>query len=109
MRRGDIVTAVFSGDYGKPRPAVVIETDLLPGTDSILLCFITSDVREEVAQRRVLVEPSPENGLRARSQIQADKIFAVKRARCGRVIGRLRGEEQGRLDEALALVVGLAD
>lgn len=109
MRRGDIVTAAFPGDYGKPRPAVVIETDRLPGTDSVLLCLITSDVREEIVQRRILVEPSPENGLRLRSQIMAEKIVALNRAKCRRVIGRLESESMDRLNAALALVTGLLD
>ena len=27
MRRGDLVTVAAAGDYGKPRPAVVVQTD----------------------------------------------------------------------------------
>ena len=109
MRRGDIVTAAFPGDYGKPRPAIVIETDLLPGTDSVLLCLITSKVREEVVQRRILLEPSAENGLHVRSQCALEKIVAVKRTRCGDLIGRLDKSSLDRLNEGLALVVGLLD
>lgn len=107
MKRGDIVTAAFAGDYGKPRPVLVIETDSLPGTDSVLVCLITSTVREEIVQRRVLVEPSADNGLRVRSQISAEKIFAVKRTRCGEPIGHLDVETMRRIDGALALVLGL--
>ena len=109
MRRSDIVTAVFPGEYGKPRPAIVIETDVLPGTSSVLLCMITSEVREEIVQRRVLIEPSPDNGLQVRSQIQVDKIFAIKRTRCGEVIGRLEQSTAEQLNAALALVIGLLD
>ena len=29
MRRGDLVTVAVSGDYGKPRPAVVVTADAL--------------------------------------------------------------------------------
>lgn len=28
MRRGDIVTIALQGDYGKPRPALIIQSDL---------------------------------------------------------------------------------
>ena len=28
IKRGDIVTCALSGDYGKPRPAVVVQSDL---------------------------------------------------------------------------------
>lgn len=103
------MTAVFPGGFGKPRPAVVIETDRLPGTDSVLLCLITGHVSEEIVQRRILVEPSPENGLQRRSQISVEKILAVRRIKCGDVIGTLEGEALEQLNQALALVVGLLD
>jgi len=109
LRRGDIVTAVFPGEYGKPRPAIVIETDVLPGTSSVLLCMITSEVREEIVQRRILIAPSPDNGLQVRSQIQVDKIFAIKRTRCGEIVGRLEESMTEQLNAALALMVGLLD
>ena len=46
MRRGEIVTVAVQGDYGKPRPAVVIQSDWLAETDSVLVCLLTSTVRE---------------------------------------------------------------
>jgi mRNA interferase MazF len=30
MRRGDVMTVEATGDYGKPRPAVIVQTDALP-------------------------------------------------------------------------------
>jgi len=30
MRRGDVVTVAVPGDYGKPRPAVIVQTDAFP-------------------------------------------------------------------------------
>ena len=43
MNRGDIVICVLKGDYGKPRPAVVIQSDLFNLTHtSITICPITS-------------------------------------------------------------------
>ena len=32
IKRGDIVTCALSGDYGKPRPAVVVQSDLFNKT-----------------------------------------------------------------------------
>ena len=107
MRRGDLVTIAISGDYGKPRPAVVIQSDRLAGSDSVLVCQVTTDSLE--ADIRLPIESQPSNGLRARSQIMVEKIFAVRRERCGPVIGRLDQETVARLDEMLALVIGLAD
>jgi len=109
LKRGDLITVALPGDYGKPRPAIVIETDLLVATESVLIVLITSDVQTEIVQRRVLVEPSPENGLRATSQIQVDKIFAVKRHKCGEVFGHIDCDTIEQLNIALALIIGLLD
>jgi mRNA interferase MazF len=38
MRRGEIVTVALQGDFGKPRSAVVIESDQLPPTEFVLVC-----------------------------------------------------------------------
>ena len=99
MRRGDIVVVSASGDYGKPRPAVIVQTDLLANTDSILIALITSTIRDTPLHRLTL-EPSPANGLRALSQIMADK--------CGAVIGRIEEKALASLDHALAFVLGLS-
>ena len=40
IKRGDIVTCALSGDYGKPRPAVVVQSDLFNNFDFISL-FLT--------------------------------------------------------------------
>src|SRR5215469_3317058 len=60
MRRGDVVTVAAAGDYGKPRPAVVVQTDALPlGHASVVVCQMTSD-GDDAPDFRVLVEPTPE-------------------------------------------------
>ena len=44
MKRGDVVTVAAAGDYGKPRPAVVVQTDALPAAHaSVVVCQMTSD------------------------------------------------------------------
>ena len=73
MRRGDVVTLAASGDYGKPRPAVVVQTDAFPPQyASVIVCQMTSEIAE-APDFRVTIEPVPGNGLRARSQIMVDK------------------------------------
>ena len=108
MRRGDIVTVSASGDYGKPRPAVVIQSDRLEATGSILLCQMTT-VERDASFYRVAVEADPSTGLRQRSQIMVDKIVAVKREKCGAVVGRLDHHALSALNRSLALVTGLVD
>lgn len=109
MRRGDFVIVALPGDYKKPRPAVIVETDLLAPTDYVLLCPTTTLIREDVALRRVLVKPNEQNGLREISQVQADKIHVVARSKCVGPIGKLSAVDLERLDGSLMLVFGLLD
>jgi mRNA interferase MazF len=108
MRRGDIVTVAVSGDYGKPRPAVIIQSDWLRSTDSVLVALITSTLRDAPLYR-LSVPESGSTGLKAPSQIMVDKVFAVRRAKCGDPIGRLDDATLIVLNRMLGLVVGIAD
>ena len=65
MRRGDIVTVALSGDYGKPRPAVIIQSNLLPPIKSVLICPFSTTLRE-VPLIRLGVDANAETGLRDR-------------------------------------------
>ena len=97
MKRGDVVTVAAAGDYGKPRPAVIVQTDALPSAHASVVDF------------RVTIEPTEKNGLRARSQVMADKPVTIRRERLGRQVGRLDERDVVRLNIALAFVMGLAD
>jgi mRNA interferase MazF len=109
MRRGDVVTVAAAGDYGKPRPAVVVQTDALPTEHaSVVVCQMTSELND-APEFRVTLEPTTRNGLRARSQVMADKPTTIRRERVGRIVGRLDDEDLARLNVALAFVMGLAD
>lgn len=109
MRRGDIVVVAAAGDYGKPRPAVVVQTNAFPETHpSVVICQMTSDV-VDAPDFRVTIEPNEENGLRTRSQVMADKPVTVRRERIGQLIGHLTDADIGRLNIALAFIMGLAD
>lgn len=108
MTRGDIVTVSPPGAYGKPRPALVIQSDWLVETDSILVCLLTSTVRDAPLYR-LTIEPTAANGLRSVSQIMTDKIIAMPRAKCSRPIGRLERDTLATLNGMLALVLGIAD
>jgi mRNA interferase MazF len=109
MQRGDVVTVAAAGDYGKPRPAVVVQTDALPRNHaSVVVCQLTSELAD-APDFRVTIEPKPENGLRLKSQVMADKPVTVRRERIGQTIGRLGNQDMARLGIALAFVFGLAD
>lgn len=108
MRRGDLVTVAAPGDYGKPRPALVVQSDWLNDTDSVLVCLLTSTLRDAPIYR-MMVEPSPGNGLKAPSQVMVDKVVALPRAKCGPVVGHLEPAAMTALGQLLSVVLGLAD
>ena len=69
-----MVTVAATGDYGKPRPAVVVQTDALPAAHaSVVVCQMTSDC-SDAPDFRVTIDPSERNGLRVQSQVVADKL-----------------------------------
>jgi len=107
MRRGDIVTVAAPGDFGKPRPALVIQSDLFDALPSVTLCLVTSTLRDTPIFR-ITVDPSPANGLQRVSQIQVDKILTVARERIGGVIGRLDDATLLKVNRSLAVFAGIA-
>ena len=85
MRRGDLVTVAVAGDFGKPRPALVIQSDRFASTGTVTVLLITS-TRAEAPLIRVDIAPSQENGLRKHSQIAIDKAMSIKREKGGRAV-----------------------
>lgn len=108
MKRGDIVTVAVAGDYGKPRPAVIIQSDWLKATDSVLVALMTSALADAPIYRLTL-EPDATNGLGMPTQVMIDKIVAAPRAKCGKVVGKLDDKARMALDHMVSVVVGLAD
>jgi mRNA interferase MazF len=109
MQRGDLVTVAAVGDYGKPRPAVIVQTDAFPQSHaSVVVCQLTPEL-VDAPDFRITIEPKPENGLRLKSQVMTDKPVTIKRERIGQKIGRLDSQDMARLGIAMAFVLGLAD
>lgn len=107
MKRGDLVIVTVAGDYGKPRPAVVVQTDLVNDTHaSIVVCPVRSHL-QEAELFRLTITPSPDNGLQKTSQIMVDKIVAVRRDKIRERIGCLDEEVMIRLNRSLAFWIGL--
>src|SRR3546814_11387841 len=78
VKRGDIVAVSLQGDYGKPRPALIVQPNLLAELESLVICPITSAVRD--AAFRITVEPDHANGLRVLSQVMVDKPSTVRKS-----------------------------
>jgi mRNA interferase MazF len=108
MKRGDIITVSARGDYGKPRPGVIVQSDLINSIDSVLVALITSSLTD-APLLRLTVEPNPENKLKVTSQVMIDKILAFPRRKCGKAIGRLNDSELLILNQLLSVIFGIAD
>jgi mRNA interferase MazF len=108
VKRGDLVTVSPPGDYGKPRPAVVVQSDWLNTNDSVLVALVTSTLTDAPIYR-LPIEPSETNGLELPSQIMVDKITPMMRSKCGRVIGHLDEGSLIALNHMLSVVIGIAD
>jgi mRNA interferase MazF len=107
MRRGDLVTVVMSGDFGKPRPALVIQSDHFDATATVAVLLISSTL-VDAPLIRLAVEPSAENGLRKPSQVMIDKAMTVRRDRVGAPLGRLEADTMVAVNRSLALFLGFA-
>ena len=103
MKRGDIVLVSFPGDFGKPRPALVVQSDLVPAKyRTVTLLPITSDI-QSAPEVRITPEPTATNGLRKVSQAMVDKAMTHLRSRLGDVIGALDDQNITRVNRACAL------
>lgn len=107
MSRGDLVTVAVSGDYGKPRPALVIQSDHYDKTESLTVLLITSTLVDAPLVRQT-IEPTPVNGLRRTSQVQLDRSMTLQRTRIGPTIGRLDDETMLSVSRKLAVFLGIA-
>ena len=107
MKRGDVVIVAVAGDYGKPRPAVVVQTDLVNDTHASIVVYPVTSHLQEAELFRLTITPSPENGLQKTSQIMVDKIVAIRRDKIREGIGHLNEEVMIRLNRSLAFWLGL--
>jgi mRNA interferase MazF len=94
VTRGDIVVIATKGAYtGKPRPAVVVQSDLFNAThSSVSVCPVTSDCID-APLFRISLPPGARTGLRAPSQVMVDKVVSVPSTSVGRAVGRCDDSE----------------
>ena len=109
MKRGAIVIVAAKGAYtGKPRPALVVQSDLFnPTHQSVTICPITSDC-VDAPLFRILLPPGERTGLRTVSQIMIDKIVSVPRAAITQEIGSCDSVELEAAEDALRRWLALA-
>ena len=108
LKRGQLISIAIQGDFGKPRPALVIQSDMFNEThNTVTVALITSDLIDAPIFR-VNIDPTEENGLNHKSQIQVDKMMTIKKDKVGSVIGKADDTTMIKINRATALWVGLA-
>jgi mRNA interferase MazF len=107
INRGDIVVVALPGDYGKPRPALVVQAEAFLGLESVTVLRLTSELHD-APLIRVDVRPNSTNGLRRPSQVMVDKSVTAPREKIGQRIGRLDADTMKTVNAALVRFLGLS-
>jgi mRNA interferase MazF len=107
MRRGDLVAIAMQGDFGKPRPALVIQADQFNEHATVTVLPVTSAL-VAAPLLRITVSPCAENGLQKTSQVMIDKTMTVERDKGGNVFGRINAEAMVEVERCLAVFLGIA-
>jgi mRNA interferase MazF len=107
MVRGDLVIVAMQGDHGKPRPALVVQSDLF---DQLLTVTVLPLVSSQLvpALSRIDIEPTETNGLQAVSQIVVHRPSTIRRDKVNRVIGHADEATMLAVTRALTVFLGLA-
>jgi mRNA interferase MazF len=107
MTRGDLVIIALSGDFGKLRPALVIQADQFQEHATRTVLPMTSTL-VAAPLFRITLTPSADNGLQKPSQVMVDKAMTVKRDKIGPVFGRIDLDKLVEIERALAVFLGIA-
>jgi mRNA interferase MazF len=107
MKRGDLVTIAMQGDFGKPRPALVIQADPYGELGTVTVLPVTSTLIA-APLIRITIQPGAENGLQKPSQVMVDKVMTVKRDKAGAAFGRVDADAMVEIERCLALFLGIA-
>jgi mRNA interferase MazF len=110
MARGDVVVVVdrTGSDYsGKPRPAVIVQSEHFGALNSVLICPITS-IEVPPNLLRLPLQVGDDLPLGKTSWVEIEKVSAVRRGRIGVRIGWLSDAELATLTQRLVILIGAA-
>jgi mRNA interferase MazF len=107
MMRGDFVTIAMQGDFGKPRPALVVQSDAFDAHATVTVLLVSS-LLVDAPLFRISVQPSDKNGLRSPSQVMVDKAMTIKRDKLGEAFGSASDELMLQVSRSLAVFLGIA-
>ena len=109
MKRGDIVVLNLGGNVGKPRPALIIQADILNQDDRLATTIVLPLTSELLAMEviRFKIEPTETNGLQVASQVMIDKIMQVEKIRVQKVVGHLTKKQIDEIESRLLAILGI--
>ena len=105
--RGDLVTISLQGDFGNPRPALVIQSDQFNEHATVTVLPVTGTM-VAAPLLRVTVHPDADNGLQKPSLVMVDKAMTVKRDKVGPAFGRIEADALVEVERCLAVFLGIA-
>jgi mRNA interferase MazF len=108
MKRGNVVTVAMQGDFGNPRPALVLQSDVFSDIHATVTVALISSNLMQAPIFRLDIDPDESNGLTKPSQVQIDKIQSIRIEKIGAIIGELSDVMMVRVNRAMALWLGLA-
>jgi mRNA interferase MazF len=107
VKRGSFVPVAVQGDFGKPRPALVIQSDRFDEHATVTVLLMSSTLID-APLLRVTVQPDAENGLNKASQIMIDKAMTLRRERIGAPFGMASDQMMLEVSRVLAVFLGIA-
>ena len=107
MKRGDLFSIAMQGDFGKPRPALLMRADQFNEHATVTVLLVSSTL-VDAPLFRITIHPSSENGLQKVSQIMVDKSMTMKRDKLGQSFGRIEANTMLEVERSLAVFLGIA-
>ena len=107
MRRGDFVTIAMQGEFGKPRPALVIQSEQFDEHPTVTVLPVTSTL-VAAPLLRITIKPNAGNGLQKPSQVMLDKAMTVMRDKVGPAFGHIDVNSMQEIERCLAVFLGIA-
>ena len=108
MRRGDFVTVAMQGDFGKPRSALIVQSDKFNDTHATQTVLLVSSELVDAPLFRITVQPDEHNLLHKPSQILVDKAMTIKRDKLGAAFGSASDDVMLAVNRSLAVFLGIA-
>jgi mRNA interferase MazF len=107
MIRGDLVVLALQGSHGKPRPALVIQSDVFAASSHVAVLPLTSDAND-AALLRVPIAATEATGLARPSFAMLDRLTTAPRDKINGVIGRADEATMLTVTRALAVLLAIA-